>query len=287
MRKLKNLQQFFLTIIASIILGIFAINPTLSTIGNLQKQIDDDKFVESKLEEKINNLSILQEKYTSIQKDLPIVYSGLPKTTQMSLLIGQLQSLAKNSNIKIDIIQTFETDSLNSPVLYGNYSSFDFEISAEGNYQDTKTFISSLINFQRVVSVGNISLSKSKDINNSGLILNIKGDCISKGVNYEKNDILIILIPTFIFVLVWMGFSIYHSIVASTISETVNMQIAPISPNFDTKTIDSLRERQNVLPIYDAGVMVETPTPYASEVSQAPIATQGAKQATSGGSLTQ
>jgi len=104
----------------------------------------------------------------------------------------------------------------------------------------------------------------------------------------KKNDILIILIPSFIFVLVWIGFSIYHSIVASTISETVNMQISPISPNFDTKTIDSLKGRQNVLPVYDAGVTVETPTPSPTpEVSQAPIATPGAEQATSEGSLTQ
>ena len=104
----------------------------------------------------------------------------------------------------------------------------------------------------------------------------------------KKNDILIILIPSFIFVLVWIGFNIYHSIMASTISETVNMQISPINPNFDTKTIDSLKGRQNVLPIYDAGVTVETPTPSPTPgESQTPIATQSAQQATSGGNLIQ
>jgi len=104
----------------------------------------------------------------------------------------------------------------------------------------------------------------------------------------KKNDILIILIPTFIFVLVWIGFSIYHSIIASTISEAVNMQILPINPNFDTKTIDSLKKRQNISPIYEAGVTVETPTPSPTpEALQAPIATQSASQATPGGSLTQ
>jgi Tfp pilus assembly protein PilO len=173
--KTQKFTTIFLTLTASIILGIFAINPTLSTIGNLQKQIDDDKFVESKLEEKMNNLSILQEKYIPIQQDLPIIYSAVPKTTEMSLLIGQLQSIAKSSNLKIDTIQTFETDNLNSPALYEDYSTFDFEISAQGNYQDIQTFISNLVNFQRVITLGNISLSKSKDVNNAGLILNIRG----------------------------------------------------------------------------------------------------------------
>jgi len=179
--KTQKFTTIFLTLAASIILGVFAINPTLSTIGNLQKQIDDDKFVESKLEEKINNLSILQQKYIPIQEDLPIIYNAIPKTTEMSLLIGQLQSLAKNSNIKIDTIQTFEIDNLNSPDLYGDYSSFDFEISAQGSYQDIKTFISNLIDFQRVITLGNISLSKAKDINSAGLILNIMGTAYLKG----------------------------------------------------------------------------------------------------------
>ena len=106
----------------------------------------------------------------------------------------------------------------------------------------------------------------------------------------KKNDILIILVPTFIFVIVWIGFSIYHSIMTSTISEAVNIQISPINPNFDTKTIESLKNRQNVLPIYEADVKVKTPTPSPSptpEISQIPIATQSAQQATSEGSLTQ
>jgi hypothetical protein len=103
----------------------------------------------------------------------------------------------------------------------------------------------------------------------------------------KKNDILIILIPTFIFVLVWIGFSIYHSIIASTITDTVNMQITPINPNFDTKTIESLKNRQNVSHIFTASETIGAPTPTPAITLQTPIATESATQATSGGSLTQ
>jgi len=178
--KTQKFTTIFLTILASILLGVFAINPTLSTIGNLQKQIDDDKFVENKLEEKINNLSILQEKYTSIENDLPIVYSAVPKNTEMSLAIGQFQSIAKNSNIKIDAIQTFGPVDLISAPPYGPYSSFDFEISGKGSYEDIKTFITNLDNFQRIINISNISLSKSVDITNSDLALSIKGTAYFK-----------------------------------------------------------------------------------------------------------
>jgi Tfp pilus assembly protein PilO len=178
--KTQKFTAIFLTLIASIILGLFAINPTLSTIGNLQKQIDDDKFVESKLEEKINNLSLLQEKYASIQPDLPIIYNAVPQATEMPLIVGNIQSIAQNSNIKIDTIQTLEPTASSLIPVYGNYSSFEFEIAGKGNKEDIKTFIDTLSNFQRIISLESISLTQSKDINNTNLTVTIRGTAYFK-----------------------------------------------------------------------------------------------------------
>jgi hypothetical protein len=111
----------------------------------------------------------------------------------------------------------------------------------------------------------------------------------------KKNDILMILIPTFIFALAWIGFSILHSVATSTISETLGTQITPISPNFDTNTIAALKKRTNVAPIYQITIPVQnivipatssaaipTPTPIVQ-----PVSSSSAQQATSGGSLAQ
>ena len=77
----------------------------------------------------------------------------------------------------------------------------------------------------------------------------------------KQKDILIITIFLFIFVLTWIGGSIYHSGVSSTISETTSKEISPIMPVFDTKTIDELRERQKITPSFELGGT--TPTPIA------------------------
>lgn len=77
----------------------------------------------------------------------------------------------------------------------------------------------------------------------------------------KRKDILIIIVLLFIFALAWIGGSIYHSAVSSTISETTNKNIAPIDPRFDTKTIDRLRERQRITPVFELGNT--TPTPIA------------------------
>lgn len=78
----------------------------------------------------------------------------------------------------------------------------------------------------------------------------------------KRKDILLILVPSFIFVLAWMGFSIYHGFINSTISEALNIQIIPINPTFDTATISKLKNRTHVNPIYEINPsLIITPTP--------------------------
>ena len=102
----------------------------------------------------------------------------------------------------------------------------------------------------------------------------------------KKNDILIILIPTFFFVVAWIAFSVYHNIVTSTISGELNMQILPISSNFDTKTIDSLKNRQRVEPVYQIGRTPKNNNQNApSSQNQTGNASSSVQQATAGGSL--
>lgn len=57
----------------------------------------------------------------------------------------------------------------------------------------------------------------------------------------------------------WIGGSIYHSSVTSTISENMSQDIAPIVPAFDIKTIDKLRERQKIIPSFDLGSATPSP----------------------------
>lgn len=103
----------------------------------------------------------------------------------------------------------------------------------------------------------------------------------------KRKDILIILIPTFIFALLWIIFSIHHAANTPTITENTSVQISPISPTFDTKTIDALKKREVVTPLYEIPgaknslpSSLPTPTPSVSLNSSS-----SANQATSGGIL--
>jgi Tfp pilus assembly protein PilO len=167
--KAQKYITIVLTLITSIILGLFAINPTFSTIANLQKQINDNNFVEQKLQQKINDLSVLQQKYSNLQSDLPIINDAVPTTTQIPLFIAEAQSIAKDASLGLTGLQTSEV-SLSGPSI-GKYASFDFTITANGSYQNMIDFVNRITNFQRVISLSNVSLSTA----NGALQLSLRG----------------------------------------------------------------------------------------------------------------
>jgi len=178
--KNKKLITIILTITASIILGIFAINPTLSTIANLQKQLDDSKFFESKLQEKINNLTSLNQRYQEIQNDLPLIFEAVPKTAEIATLAATLQAVSISSNVQLTNLQTLQVELSKQNLANKKYSSYEFGVTAQGNYQDLIAFVDKLINFQRILTINTVSVIKSIKLTETSLQINVSGNAYFK-----------------------------------------------------------------------------------------------------------
>lgn len=179
LKKEKNQQYFavILTLGASIFFALFAINPTLSTIAHLRREVLDSKSVEKKLSDKINNLSSLSQEYQDIQKDIPYILDAIPNRPESLILTAQIQSIAQSSAITIS---NMEISPMSLDVLEStSSSSLIFNLSAEGSYENIEKFVLSLIDMQRIVSVDTISVSKA-DIANDKVDLNIKGSSYFK-----------------------------------------------------------------------------------------------------------
>lgn len=102
----------------------------------------------------------------------------------------------------------------------------------------------------------------------------------------KQKDLLILLTSAFLLVIAWIIFSIYHNSITSTIPKNLNIQIVPISPDFDSKTIEKLKERKNIMPLF---YTAESQTQPESQVSVTPATSSESgtlqNQATSGGTL--
>lgn len=59
-------------------------------------------------------------------------------------------------------------------------------------------------------------------------------------------DLLILSILTFITVVAWIIFDVYHASTTSTITPLQKELIEPLKPTFDQETILKLRERKEI-----------------------------------------
>ena len=153
--------------------GIFAINPTLTTIFDLKKQLSDNKTVEQQLSTKINNLSSLQQQYTQLGSDLPVVEAAIPKTANAPLLSAQIAALAQQKNITITTYRVAEVLLASNKSKSQKTVSYIFTLQATGNYANMITFSSALAQLSRIVTVESMNIGK--DPKTDQLLLTIRG----------------------------------------------------------------------------------------------------------------
>lgn len=67
---------------------------------------------------------------------------------------------------------------------------------------------------------------------------------------FKQKETLIILWMTFITVVLWIGLSIYHIWATSTIENIDASAIIPINAKFDNVTINKLKTREKIEPLY-------------------------------------
>ena len=81
----------------------------------------------------------------------------------------------------------------------------------------------------------------------------------------QKNFVFLLSSSTVV-TIAWIGFSIYHTAVTSTLDPILTSQIKPIPPRFNDTTIRNIMNRQDVAPTYEitgGEVPIDTASPSA------------------------
>lgn len=140
--------------------GYFAIRPTLTTITSLRRQIADSRFVDQKLQEKINALSQAQVEYEAIKPDLQVVLTALPEETKFPGFVKSLEKIATESGATI-VSLSFQTVNLSSLEATGAASEIPigFSLTVNGNYPNLMDFVKKLTNYERLATIGKMGLS--------------------------------------------------------------------------------------------------------------------------------
>ena len=212
LRLLPNMQQENTRIITTLIItffaltffGIFAINPTITTIIELKRKLADSQLVYEKLQTKIANLSSLQSQYNSLSSDLPLVFEAIPQNPEPAQLLAQILSVAEQKGVSIQSLETSgitllelsDIDKLppaevastqidpiqtpEGPISEDNLiqDSFNFTLQAQGSYENLIEFANSLSKIQRVIKIDSMSISLNSEANN--LAVDIGGSAYYK-----------------------------------------------------------------------------------------------------------
>jgi Tfp pilus assembly protein PilO len=180
LKLLPNMQQettrsfvvLALTFGALSFFGIFAINPTLSTIADLQKQLSDDQLVDQQLKTKIDNLSSLEQQYSQLGSNLTNIYAAVPQNADVPLLTAQVAALAQKHHLQITSFTIGEIELATIPK-NPKTQSFVFTLQALGQYKDMLNFTTELAKVNRIITVESMEIGRDNQSDN--LILTVRG----------------------------------------------------------------------------------------------------------------
>jgi hypothetical protein len=148
-----------LTFISLAFLGIFAINPTLTTIVELNKKLDDSKLANSALKTKIAHLSSLHSQYEEFTNTWPIVNAAIPDTPQVTYIVGQIQYIATATGVIVHDLEVFAVELTPQGKKIQKEASYVISVTVAGPNQGQIQFLQALNHFNRVVSTESISFS--------------------------------------------------------------------------------------------------------------------------------
>ncbi len=153
--------ELFLSIGAIIFFAIFAIRPTLLTMSDLIKEIEDKQKLNSQLQRKAAALSTAQEQYQRIGDDISYLDMAIPEQPQLIESLKILEKIALENSILIDSLRVamIPDESGNQLLSYQTIERIDLYVTLRvmGDYPSIKSFIEDLHQVQRSFVVDEVS----------------------------------------------------------------------------------------------------------------------------------
>lgn len=163
----KTYGTLIFSLVTITIFSLFAIKPTVSTIVALQKSINQETQTLEKLNQKVQSLSLGKKNFDNLDTSTKSkMFSLLPNSTSLPLLIDQLTSLSLEKQASISGLQVHPVElKAASPNLSkeATLKELDFTLTAQGSYQQLTNFLDSLPKLSRLIMIKSISLNKPID----------------------------------------------------------------------------------------------------------------------------
>lgn len=169
-------RKFYILISSLLVLLVFIALAgeifSLFYLSSIQGNLAEAKYRENKLSDKISNLTNLESRYEAVKDDLPRINTALPDEKDASKLLSDLDSLSNESGLKMTLLQstsfgkkTVSTgDKSLLQTVKGQYGyEMPLEMKVNGSYTGFLSFLNRLENYQRMVNVTGVDISKIEE----------------------------------------------------------------------------------------------------------------------------
>lgn len=113
----KKRSYIFLgfTVVVAILLAVFAIRPTITTITKIKKEIETKTAISANLDKKISALSSLDTEYLENKKSFNTLSLLFPSDGNFSLFLSNIDSITQRNGFVLDsiVFDDYDGDSYN------------------------------------------------------------------------------------------------------------------------------------------------------------------------------
>lgn len=159
--KVQAYLMIVLSLLAMAFFGWFAIRPTLLTMINLNRQIEEARQTNQKLQEKINALVSAQNEFSNIKPKLPVLFNALPQEPKFTSFLKALTVIASDSGSML-AEQSFQEVNLFQTEKKEN--SIGFNLLIKGSEPAVNNFIKQLTTLDRLITIERMGLQKEDQL---------------------------------------------------------------------------------------------------------------------------
>jgi len=154
--------ELFLSIAAILFFAVFAIRPTLLTMSDLIKEIEDERKLDSQMEQKVAALSSAQESFLAVQDRIAVLDEAIPRGVNMTYTLKVIEKLASDQGLTIANLTVLEIPPdppPSTPVNQLERQSMSVQVVLTGPYTGIREFAENLRNSRRSFVIERITFS--------------------------------------------------------------------------------------------------------------------------------
>lgn len=163
---IKSVAPYIFSILTITILIIFAVRPTISTILNLQKDIENNKKILSGLGKKEQDLTQGKKNLENIDSNLKIKLANkIPAKADVASIIKSLKNVSGNqassSALQIQPLIIYDSK-VSGEGIKTSFGEVSFTYNIQGTYREILQILEKLSRADRLIKIDNLVISKGE-----------------------------------------------------------------------------------------------------------------------------